>query len=408
MMKVALLVLLGFVALSAAKVYFKEDFEDADWENRWVVSKNKGAEGGKWGWTAGKFYNDAEKDKGIQTTEDARFYQISAEFPEFSNKGKDLVVQYRIKHEQNIDCGGGYLKLLPKGVDRENFNGDDAYNIMFGPDICGSGTKKTHLIFSYKGKNHLVKNEIRCEADEHSHLYTLILHPDNTYEVRIDNKEARKGSLKEDFDILAPKEIPDPDAKKPADWVDDAEIADPEEKKPEGYDDIPAEIPDPDAKKPDDWDDELDGEWEPPLIDNPKYQGPWSPKKIPNPAYKGAWVHPQVANPDYVDDENLYAYDSFGVVGIEIWQVKAGTIFDNILVSDSVADAESAAADFEKLQKGEKAAFDKAEEERKAKEDEERKKREEEEKKNEEEKEEEAEEEEEEGKAEGEEGKDEL
>jgi calreticulin len=374
MNKIALLVLLGFVALSAAKVYFNEDFNDADWEKRWVLSKSKGAEAGKWGWTAGKAFNDAEKDKGIQTTEDARFYQISAEFPEFSNKGKDLVLQFRIKHEQKLDCGGGYIKLLPKGVDQENFNGDSPYNIMFGPDICGSSTKKTHLIFSNKGKNHLVKNEIRCESDELSHLYTLIVHPDNSYEVRIDNQEARKGNLKTDFDILLPKEIADPDAKKPADWVDEAEIADPEDKKPEGYDDIPAEIADPDAAKPDDWDDELDGEWEPPLIDNPKYQGPWSAKRIPNPAYKGAWVHPQIANPDYVDDDNLYAYDSIAAVGIEIWQVKSGTIFSDILVTDSVAEAEKEAAEFEILKKGEKEAFDKQEEERKTQEDEARKK----------------------------------
>jgi len=36
--------------------------------------------------------------------------------------------------------------------------------------------------------------------------------------------------------------------------------------------DKPQNIPDPDAKKPDDWDDEIDGEWEPPMIDNPEYK----------------------------------------------------------------------------------------------------------------------------------------
>ena len=28
-----------------------------------------------------------------------------------SNEGKDLVVQYSVKNEQGIDCGGGYLKV---------------------------------------------------------------------------------------------------------------------------------------------------------------------------------------------------------------------------------------------------------------------------------------------------------
>jgi len=49
---------------------------------------------------------------GIQTSEDAKFYGISAKFENaFSNDGKDLVVQFTVKHEQNIDCGGGYLKV---------------------------------------------------------------------------------------------------------------------------------------------------------------------------------------------------------------------------------------------------------------------------------------------------------
>lgn len=36
--------------------------------------------------------------------------------------------------------------------------------------------------------------------------------------------------------------------------------------------DKPQHIPDPEAKKPEDWDDEIDGEWEPPMIDNPEYK----------------------------------------------------------------------------------------------------------------------------------------
>ena len=49
---------------------------------------------------------------GIQTSEDAKFYGISAKLDDaFSNEGKTLVIQYQVKHEQNIDCGGGYLKV---------------------------------------------------------------------------------------------------------------------------------------------------------------------------------------------------------------------------------------------------------------------------------------------------------
>ena len=79
--------------------------------------------------TAGKFYGDAEKDKGkeagfhptvsynihytgMQTSQDAKFYARTAKFDEtFNNDGKSFVVQFSVKHEQKIDCGGGYVKV---------------------------------------------------------------------------------------------------------------------------------------------------------------------------------------------------------------------------------------------------------------------------------------------------------
>jgi len=350
-----LAVVIGLFAVSTATVHFKETF-DKSWESRWVKSKNKEKEGtqGTWGWSAGKFFNDGDDDKGLQTTQDARFYQISAQLPEFSNKGKDLIMQYSVKHEQNIDCGGGYLKLLPPGLDQSDFGGDSPYNIMFGPDICGSSTKKTHVIFTYKGKNHLIKKEIKCESDEFTHLYTLILHPDSTYSVQIDGNEVQKGSLKEDWDLLPPRNIKDPQAKKPSDWVDDKMIPDPTDKKPEGWDDVAKEISDPEAKKPEDWDNELDGEWESPMIPNPDFKGDWKPKMIENTAYKGEWVHPLIPNPEFQDDDNLYLYEHNKYVGIEVWQVKSGTIFDNILVTDDVAEAQKMAELTKQTREGEK------------------------------------------------------
>jgi len=369
-----------FVLLASAKVYFKEEF-DAGWKDRWVQSDWKESDGtrGEFGWTAGKYFNDAEKDKGLQTSQDARFYAISSQInPPFSNEGKDLVLQYSVKHEQNIDCGGGYIKLAPSNLNQKSFNGDSEYNIMFGPDICGSSTKKVHLIFNYKGKNHLLKRNVPAESDTLTHLYTLILRPDNSYEIQIDQKEVAKGNLAEDWDLLAPKEIKDPNQKKPSDWVDEKDIVDPEDKKPEGWDDIPAQIPDKDATKPEDWDEELDGEWEAPQIPNPEYKGEWSPKKISNPAYKGEWVHPLIPNPEYVEDRTLYLYKDNAYVAFELWQVKAGSIFDNIIVADSFEDAKEFATEtFEKTIKGEKKAKEDEEktqeEERKRKEEEDKK-----------------------------------
>ena len=182
----------------------------------------------------------------------------------------------------------------------------------------------------------------------------------------VDGVSKATGSLETDFDILPPKEIPDPAAKKPADWVDEKEIDDPEDKKPEGWEDIPAEIVDPEAKKPEDWDDELDGEWEAPMIPNPEYKGEWKARRIANPAYKGEWVHPKIANPEYKPNSELYAYDSFKTVAVEIWQVKSGSIFDNIIITDSEEEArEFAKETLEKTKKGEKEMKDKLDEQEK-------------------------------------------
>merc|ERR1719460_716783 len=312
------------------------------------------------------------------------FYGFSAKTKEFSNEGKTIVIQYSVKHEQDIDCGGAYLKL--GSFDQAKFEGSSEYNIMFGPDICGSSTKKTHVIFNYKGKNLDKKKEVRCESDTLSHLYTLIVKPDNTYEVQIDTNKVDSGSLSDGWDFLEPKQIRDPEEKKPADWVDEAEMDDPEDKKPEGYDDIPAKISDPKAPKPDDWDTESDGEWEAPQIDNPDFKGPWKVKRIKNPAYKGVWEAKLIDNPKFVDDDKLYSYPKFSTVGIDIWQVKSGTIFDNILITDDVDYAKAHADKTWKAQKdGEKAMKEKADEEKRKKDEEERAKKEEERKKKEEE-----------------------
>ncbi|KAG0730261.1 Calreticulin [Chionoecetes opilio] len=337
-MKIHLFAVLLGVALVEAKVYFQETFSDESYVSRWVQSENKGKEFGKFKLTPGKFYGDAEKDKGIQTSQDARFYGLSTKFEPFGNKGKPLVIQFTVKHEQNIDCGGGYLKVFDCSLDQKDMHGDSPYLIMFGPDICGPGTKKVHVIFNYKGQNHLIKKEIRCKDDVFSHLYTLIVKPDNTYEVLIDNEKAQSGELEEDWDILPPKQVKDPDASKPEDWDDRSTIPDPDDTKPEDWDQ-PEHIPDPDATKPEDWDDEMDGEWEPPMIDNPDYKGEWKPKQIDNPDYKGPWVHPEIDNPEYTPEPELYKYDEVCSVGLDLWQVKSGTIFDNFLISDDIEEA---------------------------------------------------------------------
>jgi len=339
----------GSLTLVAGKIYFSETFDD-DWESRWVKSQWKESEGtqGKFSLATGKWFKDEKEDRGLQTAEDSKFFGMSASFDSFSNDGKELIVQYQAKYEKDVECGGGYVKIGPKMDDPTKFGDPTVYNIMFGPDKCGY-TKRTHLIFNYKGKNVLKKADLdyKQEGEGTSHLYRMILKPDNTVRVEIDEEKIYEGSVKEDWEVLKPKTIDDPEDKKPSDWVEDSMMDDPED------------------KKPDDWDDEEDGEWEAPMKDNPAFKGEWSVKRISNPAYKGFWEAKKIDNPEYEDDNAVYKYADFGFIGFDLWQVKGGTIFDNVIICDDKAEADAFAAKWKALSEVEKAAKKKEEEAKK-------------------------------------------
>ena len=158
-------------------------------------------------------------------------------------------------------------------------------------------------------------------------------------------------------------------------------ILDPSDVKPDGWlDDEPDMVPDPDASEPDDWDEEDDGEWEAPLVKNPKCAtgcGEWVQKKIPNPEYKGKWSAPLIDNPDYVgewsprkiDNPNFYedkhparSLDPIGAVAIEILAGDDGITFDNIYLGSSPAAANKVKEEtFDGKVAKEKAARDEAE-----------------------------------------------
>merc|ERR1712141_816636 len=127
--------------------------------------------------------------------------------------------------------------------------------------------------------------------------------------------------------------------------------------KPEGWDDEPEMIADPDSSKPDDWDDEEDGEWQAPMIDNPEYKGEWKAPKIPNPDYKGEWVHPEIDNPDYVEAVDVWKRGPIGFIGVEVWQVKSGTVFSDFILTDSVEEAETFMSERKTNEDDEKEAF---------------------------------------------------
>ena len=187
-------------------------------------------------------------DKGLVATSKAAHHAISSLFDTaFDPEAQDgLVVQYEVKLQNGLECGGAYLKLLTEseeGIQAKELSDKTPYTIMFGPDRCGA-TNKVHFIFRHKNpltgifeEKHL-KNPPSIKNEKTSVLYTLVVRSDNTYDVKIDGESKRSGSLLTDFDpsVNPEKEIDDPNDTKPSNWVDEAMITDPDASKPADWD----------------------------------------------------------------------------------------------------------------------------------------------------------------------------
>merc|ERR1719235_2770165 len=90
------------------------------------------------------------------------------------------------------------------------------------------------------------------------------------------------------------------------------------------------------------------------MIDNPEFKGEWHVKRISNPAYKGFCEAKKIANPKFEDDDKLYSYEDFSFIGFDLWQVKGGSIFDNIVITDDAAEADKFAEKWKALNEKEK------------------------------------------------------
>merc|ERR1719411_825791 len=98
------------------------------------------------------------------------------------------------------------------------------------------------------------------------------------------------------------------------------------------------------------------------MIDNPDYKGEWRAKRIENPEYKGAWKHPQIPNPEWVEVKDPQKRAPINFVGFDLWQVKSGTLFGNMLITDNAEEAKAARWTKEQHQeeKDAKEAYEKA------------------------------------------------
>jgi calnexin len=365
--------------------YHFQSFDDPSWDKNWFPTALENYTG-KWEVETTAVPQALPDEKMIFMTNPNAYYGLSTQFAApLDLTDKTLVVQYEVRLQENLECGGFYLKLFGE----DNFSpatlcNETRYIIMFGPDKCGS-TNKVHFIFRHQNsktglweEKHM-KDPPVPKRDKINHLYTLIVRPDNSFEILIDGESSKQGSLLTDFSpaVNPPKEIDDPTDSKPSDWVDDEKIPDPEAKKPDDWDesepefvkdpaklsppegwlvDEPKFVADPEASKPEDWDDEIHGEWEPQTIPNPKcevapgcgeyeapliknslYKGKWRAPQIPNPKYKGPWKARQIPNPDYVEDLHPHNFRPLIGAGFELWMVNKAIGFNNVLIGTDEA-----------------------------------------------------------------------
>merc|ERR1712154_106996 len=49
--------------------------------------------------------------------------------------------------------------------------------------------------------------------------------------------------------------------------------------------------------------------------------------------------HPEIDNPDYVEAKDVYKRGPIGYIGVEVWQVKAGTVFSDFILTDNLDEA---------------------------------------------------------------------
>ncbi len=104
--------IIAAASIVSAKVFFSETFDNENWESTWKVPSNNPNTLGHWEVSAGKFFADEKVNRGLRTQNDMHFYALTAPLKEvFNNEKGDLVVQFSVKNEQNLDCGGAYIKV---------------------------------------------------------------------------------------------------------------------------------------------------------------------------------------------------------------------------------------------------------------------------------------------------------
>lgn len=314
----------------------------------------------------------------ILTTKD-KYSAISTKLPKpILIREKPFILQFEFRAINNVTHSGAYIKLFDNpDFDPKSLSNETRQFLMFGPDFNGPKKIVSFYFFHENPKTHFkveksLKNPPKPRRDDLNHLYTLIVRPNGTYSILIDNEYVMNGEFMDSFNppIIPPKQIPDPNVKKPSDWDDKEFIPDdsvqppnfeyekefiPDKKHlnpPPGWlESEPKYIQSTKFHKPDNWDDELLGEWKPPLeknpkcekgcgkyypplVGNPNYIENWEPPMKKNPNYSGKWIQPLIDNPNYFEDYSPWKFPTFYAIGFELMTTDGNLGFNNILIAD--------------------------------------------------------------------------
>mmetsp|Transcript_7058 Transcript_7058/g.7167 ORF Transcript_7058/g.7167 Transcript_7058/m.7167 type:complete len:213 (-) Transcript_7058:2768-3406(-) len=182
-------------------VFFYETFDEEDVlaSKKWVKSSDEKYDNQpvmiK---TLGNPIKGFESNKGLLLSQEMKHYGISSTFPvPLEMEGRDLVLQYELKLEEGLTCGGAYIKLprISESLDLGRMNADTPYSIMFGPDKCGNHNKIHFIIQHLNPVSGLYEEKafnttIGIKSDKRTHLYTLFIKNNNDFEIYIDKKVA--------------------------------------------------------------------------------------------------------------------------------------------------------------------------------------------------------------------------
>ncbi|XP_028815762.1 calnexin-like isoform X2 [Denticeps clupeoides] len=335
-------------ASTPEEAHFAETFDSDPLDRNWIRSmavKKVDEElynyDGQWALEEQASEQASARNRALVLKSPGRHHAISAYLRSvYSFTDKPLCLQYEVQFQKGVECGGAYIKLLTdvsslrlESCDRP-IRGEARTAARDGPQGVLHRPQPTSL--------HPAKGSLLEDMDPPVNPPRDILDPDDSKPESWDDRPLipdPRATKSLDWDEETPRLIPDPSAQKPLGWLVGEEPF----------------IPDPEARPPVDWSEEMDGAWEAPLISNPMCAeasgcGPWTPPTIPNPAYRGKWKPPMIDNPNYqgkwqprsipnpayFEDLQPFRMSPVAAVGLELWSLTGGVLFDNILLCDSL------------------------------------------------------------------------